>query len=133
VTATAPSPQASVQPATLTVANSRYGKIIVDSSGRTLYLFDAESSAVPRCYGPCATAWPPLLTSSAPIAGQDLSQSLIATAKRTDGSTQVTYNGHLLYYYVGDRSPGEIKCQAAVEYGGGWYVLDLHGNKISAP
>jgi predicted lipoprotein with Yx(FWY)xxD motif len=73
------------------------------------------------------------LTSSAPIAGQDLSQSLIATAKRTDGSTQVTYNGHLLYYYVGDRSPGEIKCQAAVEYGGGWYVLDLHGNKISTP
>lgn len=134
VTATStPTPTASSPTATLSVANSRYGKIIVDGHGRTLYLFDAEGSAVPKCDGPCATAWPPLLTTTPPVAGPDISQALIATAKRADGSTQVAYNGHLLYYYVGDRAPGEIKCQAAIEYGGGWYVLDVDGNKISTP
>jgi predicted lipoprotein with Yx(FWY)xxD motif len=131
--ASTPSPAPSPRPVTLSVAGSRYGQIIVDGSGRTLYLFDAEGSAVPKCYGPCATAWPPLLTTTPPVAGPDLSQALIATVKRTDGSTQVAYNGHLLYYYVGDRSAGDIKCQAAVEYGGGWYVVDAHGNKISTP
>lgn len=130
---TTPSPLPSSQPASLSIASSRYGKIIVDSSGRTLYLFDAERSTEPKCYGPCAAAWPPLSTATAPVSGSDLSQGLIATALRSDGSLQVTYNGHPLYYYVGDRAPGEIKCQAVFEYGGGWYVLDAQGNKISAP
>lgn len=130
---TTPSPLPSSQPASLSVASSRYGKIIVDSSGRTLYLFDAERTTEPRCYGPCAAAWPPLSTTTAPVSGSDLSQALIATAPRSDGSLQVTYKGHPLYYYVGDRAPGEIKCQAVFEYGGGWYVLDAQGNKISTP
>ena len=88
---------------------------------------------MPKCYGPCAAAWPPLSTTTAPVSGPDLSQALIATASRSDGSAQVTYNGHPLYYYIGDRAAGEIKCQAAFEYGGGWYVVDAQGNKISTP
>ena len=118
---------------TLTVSASRYGRIVVDASGRTLYLFDAETAGVPRCYGACAAAWPPLMTASDPVAAPDLAQSLVATATRSDGSTQVTYNGHPLYYWAGDHAPGEIGCQAAIEYGGGWYVLDAQGGKISRP
>jgi predicted lipoprotein with Yx(FWY)xxD motif len=98
-----------------------------------VYLFDAEASATPRCYGACAAAWPPLLLTTSPFAGGGLSQALIATVARSDGSTQVTYNGHALYLYAGDRAPGEIKCQAVVEFGGGWYVVDGQGNKISTP
>lgn len=120
-------------PNTLSVAGSRYGKIIVDGQGRTVYLFDAEHTSTPRCYGACAVAWPPLLTATGLVAGGGLSQALIATAARSDGSMQVAYNGHALYLYIGDRSPGEIKCQAAVEYGGGWFVVDAHGNKVTTP
>lgn len=120
-------------PDTLSVAGSRYGKIIVDGQGRTLYLFDAERTATPKCYGACAGAWPPLLIATSPVAGGGLSQALIAAVARSDGSMQVTYNGHPLYLYVGDRAPGEIKCQAAFEYGGGWYVVDAQGNKIATP
>jgi predicted lipoprotein with Yx(FWY)xxD motif len=134
--ASAPTPSASPSPPlpnTLSVAVSRYGKIIVDGQGRTLYLFDAERTITPRCYGACAVAWPPLLTSAAPVAGGGLSQALIGTAARSDGSMQVAYNGHALYLYAGDRSPGEIKCQAVVEYGGGWFVVDTQGNKVTSP
>jgi predicted lipoprotein with Yx(FWY)xxD motif len=126
----APSPS---PPETLTVAASRYGRIIVDRQGRTVYLFDAEASTTPRCYGACAAAWPPLLLTTSPFAGGGLSQALIATVARSDGSAQVTYNGHALYLYAGDRAPGEIKCQAVVEFGGGWFVVDAQGNKITTP
>jgi len=118
--------------ATLSVASSRYGRIIVDRTGRTLYMFDVERDGVPRCYGACAASWPPLVSPVGPVAGSGLDQALVTTAARKDESRQVIYNGHPLYYYVGDRSPGEIKCQAVFEYGGGWYVLDVKGNKITA-
>jgi predicted lipoprotein with Yx(FWY)xxD motif len=118
---------------TISVAASRYGKILVDGQGRTLYLFDAERSTTPTCYGACAAAWPPLVVNTSPMAGDGLSQALIATVARSDGSVQVTYNRHALYLYAGDRSPGEIKCQAVVEYGGGWFVVDVLGNKITTP
>jgi predicted lipoprotein with Yx(FWY)xxD motif len=118
--------------ATLTVANSRYGRIIVDRSGRTLYMFDIERDGQPRCYGACAVSWPPLVSRVDPVTGSGLDQALVTTAARKEGSRQVTYKGHPLYYYVGDRSPGEIKCQAVFEYGGGWYVLDVNGDKITA-
>jgi len=118
-------------PDTLKLADSRYGKIIVDSSGRALYLFDADRGPVSTCYADCAKAWPPFIATRAPNAASDLSQSLTSTTTRNDGLKQVTYNGHPLYYYVGDPAPGQVNCQAAVEFGGGWYVVDGQGNKIS--
>jgi predicted lipoprotein with Yx(FWY)xxD motif len=117
----------------LASANSRYGRIVVDGSGRALYLFDIERDATPRCYDACAVSWPPLRATTASTSDPQLSQALIGVANRKDGSRQVTYNGHPLYYYIGDRAPGEIKCQAVIEYGGGWYVVDIRGNRITAP
>jgi len=124
-------PQASPRIA-LSVRASRYGEVIADGSGRVLYLFDLERDGVPKCYGGCAVSWPPMPAPPSPVAGASLDQASIAIAIRTGGSRQLVYNGHPLYYYVGDHAPGEIKCQAAVEYGGGWYVIDPHGNKITA-
>lgn len=118
---------------TISAATSRYGQIVVDGSGRTLYLFDVESGPQPRCYDACAQAWPPLLTATEPVAGTSLVPTLLSTATRRDGSKQVAYNGHPLYYYAGDRAPGDILCQAAFEFGGGWYVVDLQGDKIRQP
>ena len=60
-----------------------------------------------------------------------LNQTSIGVSQRNNGAQQLTYNGHPLYYYVGDRNPGEIKCQAVIEFGGGWYVVDSQGNKIT--
>ena len=117
--------------ARLATSNTRYGRIIVDGSGRTLYLFDIDPELTPKCYDACALAWPPLLANSAAASDPLLNDGLIAVSQRTDGSSQLTYNGHPLYYYVGDRSPGEIKCQAVIEFGGGWYVVDPRGNKIT--
>ena len=126
------SPTASGQVA-LSVAISRYGKIIVDGSGRALYLFDIERDHRPLCNDACAVAWPPFLAPGAAASSPELDRALIATAVRNDGSSQVAYNGHPLYYYAGDHSAGEIKCQAVIEFGGGWYVIDAQGNKISTP
>ena len=124
-----PAPTASV-PVSIQLAESRYGRIIVDGSGRALYLFDADTDERSTCYTACAAAWPPFITSQTPVAGPDLAPALTSTTVREDGARQVTYNRHPLYFYVGDRRPGEVNCQAAVEYGGGWYVLDGQGNRI---
>lgn len=117
-------------PPTLLLASSRYGRILTDGSGRTLYLFDADRTPTSTCYTACASAWPPLLTSQEPTAGPDLDQALVSTTTRNDGSKQVIYNAHPLYYFAGDPKPGDINCQAVNEFGGGWFVVDGRGNKI---
>ncbi len=128
--ATELSPTPLARPA-LKVASSRYGEILVDGAGRALYLFDLERDTVPHCYAACATAWPPMRPAGSTSVAAELVQSLFGTTLRTDGTRQVTYNRHPLYYYAGDRAPGEIKCQAVFEFGGGWYVVDPRGTKIT--
>ena len=103
----------------------------MDASGRALYLFDADKDPTSTCYRACAAAWPPFMVTQAPTAGPGLAQTLTSTTVREDGSRQVAYNDHPLYYYIGDPSPGQVNCQAVVEFGGGWYVVDAKGNKIS--
>ncbi len=115
---------------TIKLADSRYGRILVDASGRALYLFDADKGPMSTCYTACAAAWPPFIVTQAPAAGPDLAQALTSTTVRNDGSRQVTYNGHPLYYYTGDHGPGEVNCEAVVEFGGGWYVVDGQGNRV---
>jgi predicted lipoprotein with Yx(FWY)xxD motif len=110
--------------------SSRYGRILTDGGGRTLYLFTRDTSPRSRCYGQCAKAWPPLLARGKPGAGRGAHARLVGTTRRRDGSVQVTYRGHPLYYYVGDRRPGDVLCQNVVEYGGTWLVADPAGRPI---
>lgn len=72
-----------------------------DGKGRSLYLFEADKGANSTCSSACASIWPPLTASGAVKSGAGVSASLLGTSKRTDGSTEITYNGHPLYYYVG--------------------------------
>jgi predicted lipoprotein with Yx(FWY)xxD motif len=108
---------------------SRYGTVLFDGRRRALYLFTRERTT-PRCYGACAKAWPPLLTRGRPSAGKGARASLLGTVRRRDGSRQVTYRGHPLYRYVGDRRPGEILCQNVEEFGGLWLVVAPSGRAV---
>ncbi len=115
--------------AKLKLAQSDYGKAVMNGRGRALYLFDRETTRTPDCYGDCAVAWPPLLTKGKPVAGKGLEQRLLGTTARTDGTRQVTYRGHPLYYYEHDR-PGFIFCQDVFEFGGTWLLVNRRGNAI---
>jgi predicted lipoprotein with Yx(FWY)xxD motif len=112
------------------------GPVLVDGQGITLYLFKTDRQGSPsRCYDICAVQWTPLTVPSgsvSPIAGPGIKTRLLGTAPRTDGTTQVTYNGWPLYLWPPDRSPGKATGQALTNAGGLWYVLDPAGNAVQA-
>lgn len=112
------------------LAGSQFGEILFDSADRAIYLFDKEKRPESECYGDCAAAWPPVITAGAPVAGAGVASGRLGTTERSDGSQQVTYNGHPLYYYVDD-PPGEVLCHNVDEFGGLWLVVDRAGNAVS--
>ena len=115
--------------ATVGVAdNGKLGKILVDSNGRTVYLFQKDSGPRSMCSGACATDWPPVTATGKPSAGNGLSASVLGTTKRSDGTTQVTYNGHPLYLYVGDRKAGDTNGQNVDAFGARWYAVSASGS-----
>ena len=111
------------------VADSQYGSILFGPEQQAIYLFDKEASDTSECYGACAEAWPPVLSEGDPRAGEGVDAKLLGTTKRDDGSTQVTYGGHPLYYYVHD-PPGEVLCHDVEEFGGLWLVVDPSGEAV---
>jgi predicted lipoprotein with Yx(FWY)xxD motif len=119
-------------PATVGVANnSNLGKILVDSQGRTLYLFQREMGKTSACTGACAAAWPPVRAAGTPVVGTGLSASKVGTTARTDGKPQVTYNGHPLYLYSADMKAGDANGQGVTAFGGGWFALSAAGSMVS--
>jgi predicted lipoprotein with Yx(FWY)xxD motif len=121
---------ASAKRAKLTLIDTEYGEILADRQGYALYLFTKEEGRKSRCYGRCAEAWPPLKTTRKARAGGGLDPELLGKTERRNGRKQVTYNGHPLYYYVGDREPEEVFCQDVHEFGGRWYVLTADGEPV---
>lgn len=115
---------------TVDLGSTKLGKILVDSKGVTLYLFAADKTDKSTCNSACAGAWPPLLTKGKPVAGAGVKQSLLGTTKRTDGTTEVTYAGHPLYYYAGDSGPGQATGQDLPSFGAPWYVVGANGKQI---
>jgi predicted lipoprotein with Yx(FWY)xxD motif len=101
--------------------------MLFDSTGQAIYLFDIETTSNPACYDACAEAWPPVLTIGNPIAGQGVESSLLATTKRADGTVQVTYNDHPLYFYAHE-GKREVKCHDIFLNGGNWYVVQPGGD-----
>jgi predicted lipoprotein with Yx(FWY)xxD motif len=122
--------QATQARATITVRSSSYGRILFDGRGRALYAFTRDRGKQSRCYGACAAAWPVYYAKGRLLAGAGVRQSLIGTTRRRDGRMQVTYGGRPLYYYVGDRRPGEVRCQNVVEFGGTWLVVRPNGTLV---
>jgi len=118
--------------ATVTTAMSKLGPILVDSRGRTLYLFERDPRGRSACAGPCAVNWPPLLTNAGPNANRKAKQSLLGVIRRSDGTRQVTYAGHPLYRYAGDGRPGSIAGQDSRAFGASWYVVSPGGQKVES-
>jgi len=124
---TAESPPAGTTPGiTIATAGSDFGQVLFDGTGQAIYLFDKETTALPDCYGDCAVAWPPVLTSGSPVAGSGTMTDLLGTTPRTDGSTQITYAGHPLYYYAHE-GKNVVTCHNVSEFGGLWLVITPTG------
>ena len=116
--------------AALKTRHGKLGTFLVDAKGHTLYLFRKDTTTKSRCSGDCATAWPPLLTTGKPTASGSAKKSLLGTTKRSDGTSQVTYNGHPVYSFSNDKKAGDVKGQAVNAFGAKWYVVSATGNKI---
>jgi predicted lipoprotein with Yx(FWY)xxD motif len=112
------------------VAKSGLGRMLVDSRGRTLYLFEADRNGKSACSGACVSFWPPLLTSGKPRAGTGVAARLLGTIKRRDGGVQVTYAGHPLYTFRLDTRSGQTKGEGLNDFGGHWYAVGAKGRKL---
>ena len=131
-TSSAPPTTAGGMPATIGVANNGgLGKILVDSQGRTIYLFQKDTGMKSTCTGACAAAWPPLRASHKPVVGSGASASMVTTAPRSDGAPQVVYHGHPLYLFSGDKNPGDTNGQGVTAFGGAWYAVSPAGNMVT--
>ena len=110
--------------------HAKLGTVLVDGSGRTLYLFRKDKSTRSTCSGACATDWPPLLTTGKPAASGSARKALLGTSTRSDGRTQVTYNGHPLYRFSGDHKAGDTTGQGVSAFGARWYAVGAAGKRI---
>lgn len=117
--------------ATIGVASTSLGNVLVDSQGRTIYLFQKDSGTKSACSGACAVAWPPVRTSAKPTVGSGLTASKVGTTPRSDGKPQVTYNGHPLYLFQNDQAAGDANGQGVNAFGAAWYVMSPAGDAIT--
>lgn len=112
--------------AALSVAqNPSQGSILVNSAGRTLYLFESDHGTTSACTGACAQIWPGYSAGAAPAAGTGVNAGKLTTAAG-QVPAQVTYNGHLLYTYSGDSAPGDVKGVGIPN----WYPVSPSGDKV---
>ena len=111
-------------------SNSKLGRILVDTRGRTLYLFEKDKRGRSSCSGACAAIWPPLIARGKPLARGGVKPSLLGSVRRANGTKQVTYDGHPLYRYAGDAHAGSTAGQDLQDFGAGWYVVSRAGKKI---
>lgn len=114
----------------ITTGDSEFGTMLFNEKKQAIYIWEREGSEKPECYGDCAEAWPPVLSEGEPQAAGSVNSDLLGTTTRTDGSTQVTYNGHPLYYYAHER-PGEVECHNISTHGGLWWVIQPNGNRAN--
>jgi predicted lipoprotein with Yx(FWY)xxD motif len=105
--------------------NPAQGAILVDSKGRTLYLFEKDNGTTSACTGACAQVWPAFTAGASPAAGSGVDASKLATANG-QVAQQVTYGGHLLYSYSGDAAPGDVKGVGIPN----WYPVSPSGVKV---
>jgi predicted lipoprotein with Yx(FWY)xxD motif len=122
-TATTPAGSAAM----VALAKTGLGMVLVGANGKTLYLYEKDTSSSSTCTASCAAIWPPLVSNGAPTGGSGVNASLLGTSPGTGGSLQVTYGGHPLYYYAGDQKPGDVNGQDKF---GVWYAVGANGKKV---
>jgi predicted lipoprotein with Yx(FWY)xxD motif len=130
VTALALPGVAAAQNASVRVAPSSLGRILVDAHGKTLYLWAHDKGHTSTCNGQCAKYWPPLVTSGRPKAGAGARAGLLGISRRADRRIQVTYDGHPLYYFAGDKRAGDVKGEGLTGFGGRWDPVSAAGTAV---
>ena len=108
--------------------SDKYGKFLTGEDGKTLYLFTPDTTTASNCNGDCAASWPPFTLDAGETAeGGDGVTGTFGTIARQDGSKQVTYAGHPLYYYGGDTAAGDVNGEGLFDK---WYLVGADGNAI---
>jgi predicted lipoprotein with Yx(FWY)xxD motif len=108
------------------------GRYLTDGSGRSLYLWVADSGGKSACMGDCAQDWPPLTATSTPSAGNGVTAGDLGTVARSGGAKQVTYKGHPLYYYAGDSGPGKTAGEGSDDFGAKWWLIAPTGAAVKS-
>ena len=106
------------------------GTYLTDSAGHAVYLFEADKNGKSACYGQCASYWPPVIANGSPEAMSGVQAGKLGTTTRTDGTKQVTYNGHPLYTYINDKTAGDTTGEGSTNFGAEWYLLSPSGSAI---
>jgi predicted lipoprotein with Yx(FWY)xxD motif len=119
------------RPASVGVAGTGLGDVLVDRQGRTLYLFERDSGTMSACTGACAVNWPPLRVRGTPLVGSGAKPSDVGRTARPDGISQLTYRGHPLYTFVNDRKPGDTNGEGIDAFGGSWFAVSPAGDKVA--
>jgi predicted lipoprotein with Yx(FWY)xxD motif len=116
---------------TVQAKKGKLGPILAAGPKRlTVYLFEADKGTASACTGACAKAWPPVTTGGAPVAAAGAVNADLGTIARADGTKQVTYKGHPLYFFAKDGDAGDAYGEGANAFGADWYVLRPNGNKV---
>ena len=124
------SPRQASKSALVALGKTALGSVLVDARGRTLYLFDKDKHGRSACYGACATYWPPLLSSARPRQEKGVHASLLGLTTRTDGTRQVTYAGHPLYRFIGDKDAGQTTGEGLTDFGAAWDAIAASGRAV---
>jgi predicted lipoprotein with Yx(FWY)xxD motif len=119
------------RPASVGVASTGLGDVLVDRQGRTLYLFARDSGTTSACTGACEVNWPPLRVRGTPLVGSGAELSHVGRTARPGGVSQLTYNGHPLYRFVNDKKPGDTNGEGISAFGGSWFAVSPAGAKVA--
>jgi predicted lipoprotein with Yx(FWY)xxD motif len=114
----------------VSTASTSLGRIVVNSGGRTLYVFSKDKNDKSACAGMCAKFWPPLIAAGKPRASAGARASLLGTTKRADGRMQVTYNRRPLYTFVKDTKKGQTHGEGLTAFGAQWNAVSPAGSKV---
>jgi predicted lipoprotein with Yx(FWY)xxD motif len=120
--------EAGATAATVALADTPLGNVLVDAEGMTLYLFKQDQPGKSNCAGGCAQMWPPVTVDGEARAGDGVSATDLTTVARDDGSTQVAYHGMPLYRYAKDTKSGDTNGHGV---GGVWFVVGADGKAVA--
>jgi predicted lipoprotein with Yx(FWY)xxD motif len=129
--ASGPASPAAASAAVIGTRTGSAGTFLVNGSGRTVYMFAKDPSNQSACSGACASAWPPVTTTGAATVSGGANASELGTITRADGTKQVTYDGHALYYFAGDSSAGQTNGQGVDGFGAKWWLVAPTGSIIT--
>jgi predicted lipoprotein with Yx(FWY)xxD motif len=107
------------------------GGHLTDGTGRTVYLWVVDPTGMSTCNAACANVWPPVPATDTPTAGPGVDAAKLTTIKRSDGTSQLAYAGHALYYFAADKSAGQTSGQGSDGFGAKWWEVNASGQAIT--